>query len=720
MPSRSARIVWRDRCTLARMARLRVVPLVGALLFANACGPAATDAPVVPVQPAAPVAEAKPAPPAPITAGAIPGDAQIYIELIRFPAVLGAMRTTFGAAAFATMSAAVAKEAKLSEKIVNGFLGAIESVHLGGRMMNDDVKLALSIVMHDAQAVRDLVVAGVLRDVGDFGPHGRRFNTKAGDKDFFVWFEGPKLLAFGDEPMMDAVRAVVEGRATGLTDAQRALVAAPSDERRILNAFVAPALLEELADGHVTFPAPLAAAFALWEGGLRGGFRAAIAAAGVKSNLPVPPTRALTLSRRLPADTVAYVDVSTGLIDGRGSAGLLLAQLAAQLGPDVQGSVRELDAALAQAGIKLADVLGSLGGEGVIGVSMKPGVTTKGDLENGYALFAVQELSDAKPAEALLKWVRTKLAAEKRVKVRAEGTGFAAEMRAGPVPIFVRAKIASRQLFVVSGGKDAAERVALAVEKGKDTLGDDAAHARALSGLPPRSQLRLWLDLARALEIAAAFAPEERASFDALRMLSSGPKRTTGGLAFSVIPDDDRLRFELDEVNGISILGAMGLYGVSRYVLEVKTVEAKANLGAMGRAAVAAYEREVMGPNNQPIHRLCRSSLPVPIAVPRGPKHVPSRDPQRDFNTGDDASGWKCLKFEIVEPHQYQYAYIAGGPYKGPTRGGPDPGPNGFEVSAEGDLDGDGVTSLFTRTGVIDPKTGRVIHSDLWMDKELE
>ena len=45
---------------------------------------------------------------------------------------------------------------------------------------------------------------------------------------------------------------------------------------------------------------------------------------------------------------------------------------------------------------------------------------------------------------------------------------------------------------------------------------------------------------------------------------------------------------------------------------------------------------------------------------------------------------------------------------KGAARGGPDPGPNGFEVAAEGDLDGDGKTSLITITAAIDPITGRL------------
>ena len=91
------------------------------------------------------------------------------------------------------------------------------------------------------------------------------------------------------------------------------------------------------------------------------------------------------------------------------------------------------------------------------------------------------------------------------------------------------------------------------------------------------------------------------------------------------------------------------------------------------------------------------------------------------FHVGDQESGWRCLKFEMTEPQYYQYTYIAGGPYKGPKRGGPDPGPNGFEIAAEGDLDGNGVTSLFTRTGVVDAQTGMVrMSKEIWSDKPNE
>lgn len=52
------------------------------------------------------------------------------------------------------------------------------------------------------------------------------------------------------------------------------------------------------------------------------------------------------------------------------------------------------------------------------------------------------------------------------------------------------------------------------------------------------------------------------------------------------------------------------------------------------------------------------------------------------------------------------YRYTAGSGYLGPALGGIDPGPDGFEVSAQGDYDGNGVRSTFLVAGLKDPKTG--------------
>ncbi len=258
------------------------------------------------------------------------------------------------------------------------------------------------------------------------------------------------------------------------------------------------------------------------------------------------------------------------------------------------------------------------------------------------------------------------------------------------------------------------DRSFAAIDKGKGRLTDDAAHARALSGMPPSSLVRLWFDLSRTLQVAGAAPPGATGAL-------TGPGRPTGALSFTAAPEGDRVRLELDEVNTLSIVAALGIYGTRRYLASAKSAEAKNMLGAMSRSAAAAYEREELGPGNTVVHRLCKSAEPVPRVVPAARKYMPSTATGTDWDTGDQATGWRCLKFALSEPHYFRYTYTQGGPYKGPARGGPDPGPDGFEVAAEGDLDGNGVTSLYTRIGKVDPRTGSVVlGAELFIDKEGE
>ncbi len=54
---------------------------------------------------------------------------------------------------------------------------------------------------------------------------------------------------------------------------------------------------------------------------------------------------------------------------------------------------------------------------------------------------------------------------------------------------------------------------------------------------------------------------------------------------------------------------------------------------------------------------------------------------------------------------RFRYTYIAGGPYKGEGRV-EQPGPNGFQVCAEADLEPGGDTTLLCQSGIIDETLG--------------
>jgi hypothetical protein len=133
--------------------------------------------------------------------------------------------------------------------------------------------------------------------------------------------------------------------------------------------------------------------------------------------------------------------------------------------------------------------------------------------------------------------------------------------------------------------------------------------------------------------------------------------------------------------------------------------EAKNSVGAIARSAVGAFERETMAADGASFeHALCKSATAVPAKLPEKKEKVTIAE---DDWGGDATSGWKCLKFVITNPVRFQYSYIAGGPYKGKDRA-TDPGPDGFQICAEADIEPGGKTTLVCQTGKVD-KTANVV-----------
>lgn len=154
-------------------------------------------------------------------------------------------------------------------------------------------------------------------------------------------------------------------------------------------------------------------------------------------------------------------------------------------------------------------------------------------------------------------------------------------------------------------------------------------------------------------------------------------------------------------VVGVSILAVLAVYGVRRYIANAKIAEARNNVAAIGRAAVAAYEREKIGSTTSE-RRLCGSSSSVPKSTQaiRGTKY---QSAESDWD-GTTETGWTCLKFSLYAPQYFQYRYEAT--------------PTTFTVTAHGDLNGDGVLSTFTLTGTV--TNGQVVVSPVIKETDPE
>ncbi len=199
------------------------------------------------------------------------------------------------------------------------------------------------------------------------------------------------------------------------------------------------------------------------------------------------------------------------------------------------------------------------------------------------------------------------------------------------------------------------------------------------------------------------------------------PSRRALRLALLIVP--------MGAIGGGALLLAPGLIGHKCFVISPQA-SAQSVVALITRSVVLAYEngraRDGSASGSRPLHAdkervLCASALSVPTEVPQRSLYSPIRRDGWDYLTGDWATGWKCLGYDPSWPQRFRYHYHQGSGYLGPARGGPDPGPNGFEVAAEGDLDGDGETSLFTRVGWPDPVTGDLVLSEtLFIDRESE
>lgn len=149
----------------------------------------------------------------------------------------------------------------------------------------------------------------------------------------------------------------------------------------------------------------------------------------------------------------------------------------------------------------------------------------------------------------------------------------------------------------------------------------------------------------------------------------------------------------------VGVLAALAIYGVRKYVLNAKTAEARNTLGQISKDAATAYSREAMagsvlglGTTAGFSNRLCGSSTQVPTSVTTvaGQKYQSSPS---EWNAGDAQNGWACLRFSMQDPQYYAYAYTL-------TGVGTAPG-DSFNITAKGDLDGDGSTSNFGFAGAL-------------------
>jgi hypothetical protein len=172
------------------------------------------------------------------------------------------------------------------------------------------------------------------------------------------------------------------------------------------------------------------------------------------------------------------------------------------------------------------------------------------------------------------------------------------------------------------------------------------------------------------------------------------------------------------------VLGTVGTtvgVGVSawrRRTCRVKSTEAHVNLDRIIRGARAYFEADHPDPEGTLLPSCFPSNAGAPLVTHADMSRgcCPGPCPADDLweADGPNGQGWQALSFALSDPHHYKYRF-AGGCCRGA-----DCSTAGFTVQAIGDLDCNGVTALFERTGrVVD---GEVVVSPPNYDpaRELE
>lgn len=413
-----------------------------------------------------------------------------------------------------------------------------------------------------------------------------------------------------------------------------------------------------------------------------------------------------TLVGYMPKGTIGAIGISL-----KRSAGKDLASVFSLLDRTTGGNkLQEAKDAAAKIGIEFADIDAALGDELAVGVYRNSKDKIDFEKSDGFkntavlvALATNDENAHKKIWNVLANMTKKR---PKEVLVKADSLESLADPKSKKKEY---TRIESRKGLVIfaTGDKIAVKEALSKFGKTKETLASTDTFSQARATEKPAMHMLAFLDSATLKSLVAEKTDKPR------EPTNHGPANHGPAFLSLVLgPSDRGLELALGGGGAMELIGTgakLALGAFKSFEADSKTSEARMNVRFISNYARRAYERELTDGKGARL-KLCKSATPVPKVIPKGMTYKTSMGTGGDWDTGDENSGWKCLDFFTSDEVRYQYEYRQGGDYKGPKRGGPNPGPNGFEVSAEGDLDGDGKTSLFTRTGKI--VGGKVVLDD--------
>lgn len=371
-----------------------------------------------------------------------------------------------------------------------------------------------------------------------------------------VWYPNKKLLVFGDDPVVTDIGSCVAGNVDALETAPSYKAAKKTFESGSDLAFywdthdlddVRDPDGKKTVDGWLHDRDPLTGAVKLVKAGVMIDAHASLTGSNVPPEDLISPAK-LTYPHRLPADTVAYMAMSTKTkLSGatvRGWFVRFVSDLNAYSGKELGDALTELDKSL---GFKVDDVLDMTGDETAIGVVLDPAFkldTTNGitdELPNIGLVYALAIKDDAK-ARMVLGKIRGMLedpSMTGKVKVTPIGAdGFEADPETSasfPLPNLT-VKYDGKQIVAVVASPAMTTRAFAALQGGTATLATNPAHELALDAMPKDAHFYTWIDTGRITSVmmdAGTHMKSHRVQatlpLDAVRL--TGPDRVTSAIA---------------------------------------------------------------------------------------------------------------------------------------------------------------------------------------------
>jgi hypothetical protein len=386
---------------------------------------------------------------------------------------------------------------------------------------------------------------------------------QGGDSVCMIWFADANILAMGQKDLVEDIGAVISDGKDSLANSEK-YGQANFDSAASVIGFVDAKLLQtfdsknedKIVKGFFTNIAPLSGSVKTSSAGLLISMHGEMKGSLIGTDDIIAAPASLDLYDKLPAETVAYVAISTRQSDdGKALAKWIIDKVKAINQKDGDRFDKLLGEMKDDVGLGLDDYFDAVGDQMVFAFAAKEGL----DIESADTSDYVDDIGYAFLAKVGVKEDADKLVAVlEKLSKRFVTLDF---------------KVTNNHILIAGGGL--ASRFAKALESGESTLGDDAAHKAAMSVFSNRPRVLAWIDSGRAGKAALEWAEDKKdlrtditsieketgVSVDALKL--EGDKRITSAVALSLDGDGDTWRYSIESLNA----PAFGMLSAAGYLM---------------------------------------------------------------------------------------------------------------------------------------------------------